>query len=60
MKPQFLFLVECSAATHVFVRGWRGYLTDEEFGPAEVAILCPRCADREFGEQQPRLQEEDE
>jgi hypothetical protein len=27
--------------------GWRGYLTRE---PREVAIFCPACAEREFGE----------
>jgi ribosomal protein L44E len=28
-------------------RGWRAYLTRE---PREVAVFCPACAAREFGE----------
>jgi hypothetical protein len=32
-----------------FERGWRAFLTDDEFEPEEVAILCPDCAEREFG-----------
>jgi hypothetical protein len=60
MTPYYLFCVECSAATDVYVRGWRGFLTDDEFEPAEVAILCPACAERESGQQQLRLREDDE
>ncbi len=44
-----LSCIECGLLTTVFERGWRGFLTDDEFGPAEVAILCPACAEREFG-----------
>jgi hypothetical protein len=31
-------------------RGWRGYLTRE---PREVAVFCPACAEREFGDAPP-------
>ena len=58
--PYYLFCVECSAVTNECVRGWRGFLTDDEYEPAEVAILCPECAKREFGQQQLRLHEDDE
>ena len=40
---------ECPAVTVRFERGWRAFLTDDEFEPEEVAILCPDCAEREFG-----------
>jgi hypothetical protein len=45
----YLFCTECSAVTNDFERGWRGFLTDDEYEPAAVAILCPTCATREFG-----------
>jgi hypothetical protein len=45
----FIFCLECPALTDTFERGWRGYLTDDEFQPAEVTILCPACSAREFG-----------
>jgi hypothetical protein len=45
----YLACVECGLATAEFQRGWRGFLTDDEFSPAEVAILCPRCAEQESG-----------
>jgi hypothetical protein len=44
-----LFCVECSSATNVCEPGWRGFLTDDEYEPAEIVILCPLCAEREFG-----------
>jgi hypothetical protein len=39
-----------------FERGWRAFLTDDEFEPEEVAILCPDCAEREFGPPRARLE----
>ena len=56
----FLFCVECSAVSDEFERGWRGFLTDDEFEPAEVAILCPECAEREFGQGQLRMRMDDD
>jgi hypothetical protein len=35
-------------------RGWRAYLTTDEDEPAEAAIYCPRCAEREFGHDRDR------
>jgi hypothetical protein len=37
---------ECGSA-YGGEQGWRGYLTRE---PREVAVFCPGCAEREFGE----------
>jgi hypothetical protein len=50
-----LICVECGLTEDGFCRGWRGFLTDDEYAPAEVAILCPDCAWREFGSRQLRL-----
>jgi hypothetical protein len=50
-----LLCVECGTTEHRFKRGWRGFLTDDEFSPTVVAILCPACAWREFGPPMPRL-----
>ena len=41
-------------------RGWRGFLTDNEYAPAEVLILCPECALREFGPRRARMRTEDD
>jgi hypothetical protein len=44
-----------------FERGWRGFLTDGEFVPPEVAILCPACSEREFGDSlRLRIHQDDE
>lgn len=50
---------ECPAVTVRFERGWRAFLTDDEFEPEEVAILCPDCAEREFGPLRTRLEQDD-
>ena len=55
-----LFCAECSTVGEEFERGWRGYLTDDEEGPAEVAILCPGCAEREFGPRRNRTRTEED
>jgi hypothetical protein len=54
-----LTCVECGTSTDEFVRGWHGFLTDEEFEPAEVCILCPDCAEREFGQWQAQATSDD-
>jgi hypothetical protein len=51
--------VECSLITGVFARGWRGYLTDDEWSPAEVVVLCPTCSEREF-ESWPRFEADED
>jgi hypothetical protein len=45
----FLLCIECKELTNEPARGWRAYLTDEGYGPAEVVVLCPDCSNREFG-----------
>jgi hypothetical protein len=47
--PYPILCAECTIATFDFERGWRAYLTDDEYEPAAVAILCPECSEREFG-----------
>jgi hypothetical protein len=55
-----LFCVECSTSVEKFERGWRGFLTDDEFEPTEVAILCPDCAEREFGPRATRTRRDED
>jgi len=50
---------ECPAISVRFERGWRAFLTDDEFEPEEVAILCPDCAEREFGPLRSRFEQDD-
>ena len=38
---------ECSLITGEFARGWRAFLTDDEWTPVEVVVLCPTCSERE-------------
>lgn len=51
--PYPILCAECTVATFDFERGWRAYLTDDEYEPATVAILCPECSEREFGAGRP-------
>ena len=51
---------ECHAVSDETASGWRGFLTDDEYEPAEVLILCPDCAQREFGPRQLRLRTDDD
>jgi hypothetical protein len=51
--PYPILCAECTVATFEFERGWRAYLTDDEYEPATVAILCPECSEREFGARRP-------
>jgi hypothetical protein len=45
----YLFCEKCPNVANMFGRGWRSFLKDDEDEPTEVVILCPTCADREFG-----------
>ena len=45
----YLFCAECPNVANEYELGWRGFLTDDEYEPTEVVILCPACATREFG-----------
>jgi hypothetical protein len=42
--------VECGRVSREGERGWTAQLTVEEEEPAEVAVYCPECEEREFGE----------
>lgn len=44
-----ILCAECTVSTVDFERGWRAYLTDDRYEPPIVVILCPECAEREFG-----------
>lgn len=55
-----LSCAECHAVSDETARGWRGFLTDNEYAPAELLILCPECALREFGPRQLRMPTEDD
>ncbi len=43
--------VECGALDEGVERGWRGELSWDEDGHTVVYIFCPRCAAREFGDE---------
>jgi hypothetical protein len=45
-----IFCDECDSATTLFVRGWRAYLSVQ---PSGVVVLCPACAERLTGEDEP-------
>ena len=45
-----IFCDECDSATTLFVRGWRAYLSVK---PDAVVVLCPACAERLTGEDEP-------
>lgn len=40
---------ECGREQAAGERGWRAYLTTDEYEPAEAVVYCPDCAHREFG-----------
>lgn len=44
--------VECGRRSEEsgFSEGWRAYPTLEEDGSESLALFCPECAEREFGE----------
>jgi Zn ribbon nucleic-acid-binding protein len=43
--------VECGRVSREGERGWRAHLTAEDDGGEDVAAYCPKCDEREFGEQ---------
>jgi hypothetical protein len=43
-----LVCAECGRESAAGAKGWRAYLTGDD--PPGVAIFCPSCAKREFGE----------
>jgi hypothetical protein len=51
---------ECSLITGEFSRGWRAFLTDDDWSPVDVVVLCPTCSEREPGPSPRRGADEDE
>jgi hypothetical protein len=50
-STQTLSCEECGSYSPRVALGWRGYLLADENGPlGEVAMFCPECALREFGD----------
>jgi hypothetical protein len=49
---------ECSLITGEFGRGWRAFLTDDEWSPPDVVVLCPTCSERVPGPS-PRIDEDE-
>jgi hypothetical protein len=45
-----LFCDWCDAATAHTERGWRAYISKGDTGETSIAIMCPSCAERLFGE----------
>jgi hypothetical protein len=51
-KTAALLCAECGAESDELALGWPGYLareSDQDELEAQVLMLCPRCAEREFG-----------
>lgn len=44
---------ECGREQAAGERGWRAYLTDDD----EVAVFCPECSSREFGDRAPVMRQ---
>jgi hypothetical protein len=42
--------VECGRETNATEKGWRAVLAGDVEDELEVAVYCPVCAEREFGE----------
>jgi hypothetical protein len=45
-----LFCDWCDAATAHTERGWRAYISKGDRGETSIAIMCPSCAERLFGD----------
>jgi len=52
-QVRVIFCDECDAATTRCERGWRAYLTARD----AVTVLCPACAERVSGEDEPPAEE---
>jgi hypothetical protein len=50
LKPRRLVCVECGRETTSAERVWRAVLAGGVGDELEVAVYCPACAEREFGE----------
>ncbi len=45
-----IYCDRCEAATARFERDWRAYLTPDSDAETHVTVICPACAERNFGE----------
>jgi hypothetical protein len=45
-----IFCDRCEAATARFERGWCAYITAANDAETGVTVVCPTCAERNFGE----------
>ena len=45
-----IFCDRCEAATARFERGWCAYITAESNAETCVTVVCPACAEQNFGE----------
>jgi hypothetical protein len=50
MPLVILECAECKVASTGKARGWRALLGLEDDDTETVVVLCPECAEREFGE----------
>jgi hypothetical protein len=50
LKPKRLVCVECGRRTTGPEKEWRAVLAGGVEDELEVAVCCPACAEREFGE----------
>jgi Zn finger protein HypA/HybF involved in hydrogenase expression len=51
IQPSPLECVECGSTSEQQARGWKLYLgSGAEFDELELAVYCPDCAEREFGD----------
>ncbi len=48
-ETRLLQCLACGSGVTEFARGWRAYRADQKREPS-VIVLCPECAEREFGE----------
>jgi hypothetical protein len=47
---RLLYCDNCNAATDRCERGWRAYLKTNRLLQSELAVACPECAERVFGD----------
>jgi len=48
-----VFCDRCERATARFERGWRAYVVGDADRMRCVKVVCPECAERLFGEDEP-------
>jgi len=48
-----VFCDRCECATARFERGWRAYIVVRSGRAPSVLVVCPECAERLYGEDEP-------